>query len=101
MTRQNKASGLSFMFLIMVIVLCLSWLWQADTQGEKLDYAQVRQLFQQEKVEELRVNKQHVLTMKLKGGTDTVRYQLYSFDLFYEDLDPLIQEQYAKGIIKH
>ena len=100
MTRQNKASGFSFLFLIMVIVLCLSWLWQADTQGEKLDYAQVRQLFQQEKVEELSVNKQHVLTMKLKGGTDTVRYQLYSFELFYEDLDPLIQEQYAKGIIK-
>ena len=100
MTRQNKASGFSFLFLIMVIVLCLSWLWQADTQGEKLDYAQVRQLFQQEKAEELSVNKQHVLTMKLKGGTDTVRYQLYSFELFYEDLDPLIQEQYAKGIIK-
>ena len=100
MTRQNKASGFSFLFLIMVIVLCLSWLWQADTQGEKLDYAQIRQLFQQEKVEELSVNKQHVLTMKLKGGTDTVRYQLYSFELFYEDLDPLIQEQYAKGIIK-
>ena len=100
MTRQNKKSGFSFLFLIMVIVLCLSWLWQADTQGEKLDYAQVRQLFQQEKVEELSVNKQHVLTMKLKGGTDTVRYQLYSFELFYEDLDPLIQEQYAKGIIK-
>ena len=45
MTRQNKASGLSFLFLVMVIVLCLSWLWQADTQGERLDYAQVRQLF--------------------------------------------------------
>ena len=100
MTRQNKASGLSFMFLIMVIVLCLSWLWQADTQGEKLDYAQVRQLFQQEKVEELSVSKQHVLTIKLKDSGETVRYQLYSFDLFYEDLDPLIQEQYAKGIIK-
>ena len=88
------------MFLIMVIVLCLSWLWQADTQGEKLDYAQVRQLFQQEKVEELQVNKQYVLTMKLKDSGETVRYQLYSFELFYEDLDPLIQEQYAKGIIK-
>ena len=100
MTRQNKASGLSFMFLIMAIVLCLSWLWQADTQGEKLDYAQVRQLFQQEKVEELSVSKQHVLTIKLKDSGETVRYQLYSFDLFYEDLDPLIQEQYAKGIIK-
>ena len=100
MTRQNKASGFSFLFLIMVIVLCLSWLWQADTQGEKLDYAQVRQLFQQEKVEELSVSKQHVLTIKLKDSGETVRYQLYSFDLFYEDLDPLIQEQYAKGIIK-
>ena len=41
MTRQNKASGFSFVFLVLVIVVCLSWLWQADTRGTQLDYAQV------------------------------------------------------------
>ena len=101
MTKQRRASNFSVLFLVLVIFLCLSWIWQMNSGAAQLDYAQVRQLFQQEKVEELTVSEQHVLTMKLKDSTDKVRYQLYSFELFYEDLDPLIQEQYAKGIIKH
>ena len=101
MTKQHRASNFSVLFLVLVILLCLSWIWQMNSSAPQLDYAQVRQLFQQEKVEELTVSEGHVLTLKLKDSTDKVRYQLYSFDLFYEDLDPLIQEQYAKGIIKH
>ena len=101
MTKQRRSSNFSVLFLVLVIFLCLSWIWQMNSSAPQLDYAQVRQLFQQEKVEELTVSEGHVLTLKLKDSTDKVRYQLYSFDLFYEDLDPLIQEQYAKGIIKH
>ena len=101
MTKQHRVSNFSVLFLVLVILLCLSWIWQMNSSAPQLDYAQVRQLFQQEKVEELTVSEGHVLTLKLKDSTDKVRYQLYSFDLFYEDLDPLIQEQYAKGIIKH
>ena len=101
MTKQRRASNFSVLFLVLVIFLCLSWIWQMNSSAPQLDYAQVRQLFQQEKVEELTVSEQHVLTLKLRDSTDKMRYQLYSFDLFYEDLDPLIQEQYAKGIIKH
>ncbi|MCF2665247.1 ATP-dependent zinc metalloprotease FtsH [Oscillibacter valericigenes] len=101
MTKQRRASNFSVLFLVLVIFLCLSWIWQMNSSAPQLDYAQVRQLFQQEKVEELTVSEGHVLTLKLKDSTDKVRYQLYSFELFYEDLDPLIQEQYAKGIIKH
>ena len=101
MTKQRRASNFSVLFLVLVIFLCLSWIWQMNSSAPQLDYAQVRQLFQQEKVEELSVSEGHVLTLKLKDSTDKVRYQLYSFELFYEDLDPLIQEQYAKGIIKH
>ena len=101
MTKQHRASNFSVLFLVLVIFLCLSWIWQMNSSAPQLDYAQVRQLFQQEKVEELSVSEGQVLTLKLKDSTDKVRYQLYSFELFYEDLDPLIQEQYAKGIIKH
>ena len=101
MTKQRRTSNFSVLFLVLVIFLCLSWIWQMNSSAPQLDYAQVRQLFQQEKVEELSVSEGHVLTLKLKDSTDKVRYQLYSFELFYEDLDPLIQEQYAKGIIKH
>ena len=99
-TKQNRTSNLSFLVLVLVIFLCLSYLWQADGPA-KLDYAQVRQLFQQEKVVSFRIDENALLTMTLKGkeNEDKLRYQLYSFDLFYDDLDPLVQEQAAKGII--
>ena len=33
------------------------------------------------------------------NGSETVRYELYSFQLFYDDFNDLVQEQYAEGII--
>ena len=103
MTRQNKASGFSFVFLVLVIVVCLSWLWQADTRGTQLDYAQVYQLFQQERVESFTIDANNTLTMNLTdelNGSKTVRYRLHDFQLFYDQLDDLVKEQSAKGIIK-
>ncbi len=103
MTKQNKASGLSFVFLVLVIVVCLSWLWQADTRGTQLDYAQVYQLFQQERVESFTIDANNTLTMNLTdelNGSKTVRYRLHDFQLFYDQLDDLVKEQSAKGIIK-
>ena len=103
MTKQNKASGFSFIFLVLVIVVCLSWLWQADTRGTQLDYAQVYQLFQQERVESFTIDANNTLTMNLTdelNGSKTVRYRLHDFQLFYDQLDDLVKEQSAKGIIK-
>ena len=102
MTRQNRTSNLSFLALVLVIFLCLSYLWQMDSQSQKLDYAQVRQLFQQEKVVSFTIDENALLTMTLKGQENEgkVRYQLHSFELFYDDLDDLVQAQSAKGIIQ-
>ena len=103
MTKQNRASGFSFVFLVLVIVVCLSWLWQADTRGTQLDYAQVYQLFQQERVESFTIDANNTLTMNLTdelNGSKTVRYRLHDFQLFYDQLDDLVKEQTAKGIIK-
>ncbi|WP_308558380.1 ATP-dependent zinc metalloprotease FtsH [uncultured Oscillibacter sp.] len=103
MTKQNKASGFSFVFLVLVIVVCLSWLWQADTRGTQLDYAQVYQLFRQERVESFTIDAGNTLTMNLTdelNGSKTVRYRLHDFQLFYDQLDDLVKEQSAKGIIK-
>ena len=101
MTKQFKSSGLSVLLLGLVILLCLNWLWQADNRGEAVTYAQVRQLFLQEKVESFKVS-DNTLTLYLRDrekDTDAVRYELYDFDLFYDDLNSLVQEQKAKGVI--
>ena len=102
MTRKNKTSGMSFVLLMLVMMLCVNWLWQAESQNQ-LEYAQVYQLFQQEKVESFTIDENYVLNMTLRSevdGATSARYQLHDFDLFYDQLDPLVKEQAAKGIIK-
>ena len=103
MSQQRRNSVGSMVFLAVVIILCMNMLWQMDTREGKLEYSQVRQLFEQEKVESLSVTTNGTLTMTLReevNGSKTVTYKLYSFQLFYEDLNDLVLEQYHKGIIK-
>jgi len=101
--QQRRNSVFSLAFLGLIIVLCLSWLWQMDTNTPALTYSQVRQLIEQEKVDEISFADEHTLVLHLRkkdGNTDTYRYRLYDVGLFYEDMNDLIQEQRAKGIIK-
>ena len=88
---------------MLIIVLCASWLWQTETRSTQLDYSQVRQLFIQEKVEHFTIDSNYNLTMTLREARDdsvkTLRYRLFDFQLFYDDLNELVQSQYAKGIL--
>ena len=102
MTRQNRMSNLSFVFLALVILACVSWLWQEETRTPQLDYSQVRQLFYQEQVENFTIKSDNTLTLTLHeelDGSKTIRYRLYDFQLFYDDLDDLVQLQHGMGII--
>ena len=67
MTKQTRLSNLSFILLAIVIVLCVNWLWQSDSQAEQMEYSQVRQLFLQEKVETFDIDSGGTLTMELRG----------------------------------
>ncbi|WP_295747899.1 ATP-dependent zinc metalloprotease FtsH [uncultured Oscillibacter sp.] len=85
----------------LVILLCLSWIWQMNSQSERLDFSQVEQLFRQEKVESFTI-RDNTLLMTLRGepeGRNTLRYELYDFDLFYDSLGQLVEEQAARGVI--
>ena len=102
MNKQNRTSNLSFILLLVVILGCLGWLWQADDHAPQVSYAQVRQLFLQEKVKTFDIDTDHTLTLTLRepvDGNSEVRYKLYDFQLFYDDLNDLVQQQYADGII--
>ncbi len=102
MTKQNRMSNLSILFLGMVVISCVAWLWQASSRAPELEYSQVRQLFLEEQVVSFDISTDHTLTMKLReevDGSDTIRYELYDFQLFYDDLNDLVQQQYAEGII--
>ena len=102
MTRQNRASNFSFLFLALVMLVCFSWLWRMDNSTPQLDYSQVRQQFEQENVESFDFTDEHTLVLNLHReveGSKTVRYQMYDVDLFFQDMNDLILEQKAKGII--
>ena len=101
MSKQNRPSGLSFLMLGLVILLCLSWVWQLNSQSERMEFSQVEQLFRQEKVESF-VIRDNTLLMTLRGepeGRNTLRYELYDFDLFYDSLGELVEAQAAKGVL--
>ena len=103
MTKQRRTPNFSIFFLVVVLMMCVSLLWQMDNQSTALQYSQVRQLFLQEKVETVDIDTDLTMTLTLReavNGSKTVQYKLYSFQLFYDDLNDLVQQQYADGIIK-
>ena len=71
-----------------------------------MTYSEVKDLFTNEKVQSFVYDgTSNELTMKVrdasaKDGTKEVKYSMYSFSLFYEDLGDTIKQQYADGIIK-
>nr|WP_312612494.1 ATP-dependent zinc metalloprotease FtsH [Oscillibacter sp.] len=83
------------------MLLCAMYLWRSSAVAEPLEYSEVVRLFQQEKVESLDIFN-NTLTLHLRtqiNGSTTAVHELYDFELFYSDLNDLIQEQAAKGII--
>ena len=103
MTKQNRTSNLSFLFLALVIFLCMNWIWQLNSKEDRVSYAELRQQFEQENVESFHFTDQHTLEATLYrevGGSKTIRYRVYDFDVFYRDFHELVEEQSFKGIIK-
>ena len=101
MTKKNQSSLPNLIFLVVMFCLCLSWVWQLNGAGDDMTYAQVRRLILQEKAETVYVQ-DNTLTMRLReevDGMTTVRYELYDFDYFIEDLGAAIEDQYDRGII--
>ena len=101
MTRKTRGSNFSLIMLLLIIFVCINGLWRMD-QKPAPDYSEIRQLFEQEKVESFNFTDTTTLVLNLRDAEEdqgTLRYQIYSFELFYEDLNDLVQEQKAKGVI--
>ena len=99
---RERASSLGVVLLLAIMALAASWLLQNNADVPQVDYAQARQLFVQEKVQRFTVEG-NTLTLELQEalqGSKTVRHELYDFQLFQDDLMPLVLEQSEKGIIE-
>ena len=100
MTKKTRRSNFSGLMLFLLIFVCINSLLRMD-QPPAPDYSEIRQLFEQEKVESFDFTDSTTLTLKLRDAAEdeTVQYEIHSFELFYEDLNDLVQEQKAKGVI--
>ncbi len=97
-SARDLALYLLLILLMLFAVNSLQQMYRADDPS----YNQVRILFEQGKVKSFSV-KDNVLTMVLRGDggeTYTQTYELASFDVFYNDLHQLIDEQRTQGIIE-
>ena len=99
---RERASSLGVVLLLAIMALAASWLLQNNADVPQVDYAQARQLFVQEKVQRFTV-RGNTLTLELREelkGSKTVSHELYDFQLFQDDLMPLVLAQSEKGIIE-
>ncbi|HPE15406.1 MAG TPA: ATP-dependent zinc metalloprotease FtsH [Oscillospiraceae bacterium] len=88
--------------LIVFIVLGIVYVLQQTERDKGYSYAEIRQLFEQEKVESFVVKSGKTLVLTLRDPVDgsyQISYDLYSFDFFYDDLHELVEQQKAAGIL--
>ena len=90
---ERKKIGFGTILAVCVVAYVVSTM---RTAGD-IPYSELRQYFLEEKVQEFSISDTRI-TAKLKGGS-TVTSDLYDFDLFYQDLNELVQKQYDSGII--
>ena len=94
MSRRINFRSLIFLMLCLLVVMYLAR--TMSHQGD-ITYSAMRENFAQEKVQSFTVNNSR-LTATLKDQT-TVTCPIGNFELFYDDLNDLVVEQYEKGII--
>ncbi len=102
MTQQGKRPNL-FLFLAIALAVLSVFGYLRQPQVTQPSYAEVRALFEQEKVKAFTVT-DNTLTLTLRektaDGRTTVTKELYDFDLFFDDLGGLIEAQKAAGILE-
>ena len=95
---KNRARDIGFYALILVILLATIFsLNRSNTVGTSIKYSEVKDLFEQEKVESF-VADGSVVTLYLKDGKTAV-CEMSTISIFYNDLQELIDSQKAAGIL--
>ena len=94
---ELKKIGFGTILMVILAVCVVAYVVSTMRTAGDIPYSELRQYFLEEKVQEFSISDTRI-TAKLKGGS-TVTSDLYDFDLFYQDLNELVQKQYDSGII--
>ena len=94
---ERRKNGFGTILMVILAVCVVAYVVSTMRTAGDIPYSELRQYFLEEKVQEFSISDTRI-TAKLKGGS-TVTSDLYDFDLFYQDLNDLVQKQYDSGII--
>ncbi|MGI5976778.1 MAG: ATP-dependent zinc metalloprotease FtsH [Candidatus Limivicinus sp.] len=104
-TNRNRTRDLGFYILLLVLLIAVIFTMTRDTSSNEVEkYSDLVDLFNDEKVQSFRTEGDTII-LKVRTGdevrpTEEMKYDLYSFSLFYEDFKDLIREQYASGVLE-
>lgn len=100
MTQKRNTNLISYIVLI-VVLLSLAGAFGNWDNTATVSYSRMVQLFQEEQVDAFSI-RDNTVTMELKEpleGETTITCSIHSFDTFYADLNDLVEEQRAAGIL--
>ena len=97
MINKNKKWNVSGLLVILLILLAISAIGRTLERSGDISYAKLRSLFEEEQIQSFVINDTR-LSATLQSG-ETVSCDLHNFDLFYNDLNDLVVEQEAAGVI--
>ncbi len=95
--KEKRSIGIGSILFFVLFAVGAFYLVTALRGGSGVTYAKMRQLFEEEQVTEFSVVNNR-LTAKLRDGS-TATCSLYDFNVFYEDMNDLVVQQKAAGII--
>ena len=107
--NRNRARDLGFYVLLLVIMVAVIFTMTRDTEPDQIEsYSELVDLFKQEKVQSFvyrpgSSSNRVILEIRTDDPTMPTKqmsYDLYSFSVFYEDFNEIIEQQYADGIIE-
>jgi len=99
LTKQNKRPNMGILFMAIMLLLVAWQALGAVGGASMITYAQVEELFYREQVESFYVQNGDELFLTLRDGS-TARNDLGSVEKFRADMEPLIRQQKAEGILK-
>ena len=103
--NRNRARDLGFYVLLIVIMMAVIFTMTGEKDTNKIkNYSDLVDLFNEEKVQSFRTEGSTIILEVRTGDTvvptEEMKYDLYSFGVFYEDFKDIIQSQYASGVLE-
>ena len=103
--NRNRARDLGFYVLLIVIMMAVIFTMTGEKGTNKIkNYSDLVDLFTEEKVQSFRTEGSTIILEVRTGDaiapTEEMKYDLYSFGVFYEDFKDIIKTQYESGVLE-